>query len=55
MVEIYRVFGMKVIAEWVANEATSNMLKKLGANDGQGYYFDKPAPDFQAEQLKREA
>jgi diguanylate cyclase (GGDEF)-like protein len=46
MVEISRVFGMKVIAEWVENENTRNMLKQLGANYGQGYFFGKPAPDF---------
>ena len=46
MVEISRVFGMKVIAEWVEDEATSIVLKQLGANYGQGYYFGRPAPDF---------
>ena len=46
MVEISRVFGMKVIAEWVENEVTNQVLKQLGVNYGQGYYFGKPAPDF---------
>ena len=46
MVEISCVFGMKVIAEWVEDEATSIVLKQLGANYGQGYYFGRPAPDF---------
>ena len=52
MVEISRVFGMKVIAEWVENETTSNMLKTLGANYGQGYYFGKPAPEFLSGEVK---
>lgn len=46
MVEISRVFEMKVIAEWVEDEATANMLKQMGVSYGQGYYFGKPAPEF---------
>lgn len=51
MVEISRVFGMKVIAEWVENEATKDMLIELGANYGQGYYFGKPTPNLLPPQI----
>jgi diguanylate cyclase (GGDEF)-like protein len=42
MVEISRVFGLKVIAEWVEDRETANMLREFGAHYGQGYYFGKP-------------
>ena len=45
MVEISRVFGMKVIAEWVENAETMSMLKDMGVDYGQGYYFGKPTPE----------
>jgi EAL domain-containing protein (putative c-di-GMP-specific phosphodiesterase class I) len=45
MVEISRVYGMKVIAEWVENAETVNLLKDLGVDYGQGYHFGKPAPE----------
>jgi diguanylate cyclase (GGDEF)-like protein len=43
MVEISRVFEMQVIAEWVEDKSTESLLKQLGVNYGQGYYFGKPA------------
>ena len=46
MVEISRVYGMKVIAEWVENAETVHLLKALGVNYGQGYHFGKPAPEY---------
>jgi diguanylate cyclase (GGDEF)-like protein len=44
MVEISRVLDIKVVAEWVENEAILGMLKNLGVDYGQGYYFGKPEP-----------
>ncbi len=44
MVEISRVFGLKVIAEWVEDKETAEMLHGFGVALGQGYYFGKPAP-----------
>jgi diguanylate cyclase (GGDEF)-like protein len=44
MVEISRVFDMKVIAEWVENREVMDLLKVYGVDYGQGYFFGKPAP-----------
>ncbi|WP_292935311.1 EAL domain-containing response regulator [Noviherbaspirillum sp.] len=43
MVEISRVFGMDVIAEWVEDQETADMLHGFGVALGQGYHFGKPA------------
>lgn len=45
MVEISRVYGMKVIAEWVENKETMSLLAGMGVEYGQGYHFGKPAPE----------
>lgn len=47
MVEISKVFGLTVIAEWVENQATADMLREFGVAMGQGYYFGKPTPLMQ--------
>jgi diguanylate cyclase (GGDEF)-like protein len=44
MVEISRVFGLHVIAEWVEDLETANLLREYGVDFGQGYHFGKPAP-----------
>ncbi|MBI1890422.1 MAG: EAL domain-containing protein [Burkholderiales bacterium] len=44
MVEISRVFGLSVIAEWVEDLETVEMLRELNVAYGQGWYFGKPMP-----------
>ena len=44
MVEVSRVFGLKVIAEWVEDRETAEMLRGFGVAYGQGYYFGKAVP-----------
>jgi EAL domain-containing protein (putative c-di-GMP-specific phosphodiesterase class I) len=44
MVEISKVFGLRVIAEWVEDRETAEMLRDFGVAMGQGYYFGKPVP-----------
>ncbi len=34
--------GIKTIAEWVENESTYNILRDIGVDYSQGYYFGKP-------------
>jgi len=46
MVEISRVFGMQVIAEWVENGEVADLLKIIGVDYGQGYHFGKPNPEI---------
>lgn len=45
MVEISRVYGMKIVAEWVENSAIMSLLKEMGVDYGQGYHFGKPTPE----------
>jgi EAL domain-containing protein (putative c-di-GMP-specific phosphodiesterase class I) len=44
MVEISRVFDLMVIAEWVEDKETEEMLREFSVSYGQGYYFGKPMP-----------
>lgn len=44
MVLIARGLGRKTVAEGVEDAATAAMLKRLGVDYGQGYYFGRPAP-----------
>lgn len=48
MVEISKVFDLKVIAEWVEDKETEEMLREFSVSYGQGYYFGKPMPLAQA-------
>jgi EAL domain-containing protein (putative c-di-GMP-specific phosphodiesterase class I) len=41
-IELAHNMGLKVIAEGIEDEATYNMLKKLGCDMGQGYYMGRP-------------
>lgn len=45
MVEISRVYDMKVVAEWVENDKIAALLGKIGVDYGQGYHFGRPMPD----------
>jgi diguanylate cyclase (GGDEF)-like protein/PAS domain S-box-containing protein len=36
--------GLSVIAEGIENEATAELLLRLGCEHGQGYFFGKPMP-----------
>jgi EAL domain-containing protein (putative c-di-GMP-specific phosphodiesterase class I) len=46
MVELARAFGMKTVAEWVGDEATSQFLIAAGIDYLQGFYYGAPAnPD----------
>lgn len=44
MVEISRVFGLSVIAEWVEDQETVDLLKGFKVEYGQGWHFGKPVP-----------
>jgi diguanylate cyclase (GGDEF)-like protein/PAS domain S-box-containing protein len=44
MVLIARGLGRKTVAEGVEDAATAAMLKRLGVDYGQGYFFGRPMP-----------
>lgn len=39
-----RQLGLSVIAEGIENEATAELLLRLGCEQGQGYFFGRPMP-----------
>ncbi len=45
LVYIAKNYNAKIIAEFVENENVVLILKKLGIEYGQGYYFGKPSED----------
>lgn len=51
IVSMAKDLGMQSVAEGVETEAQLNMLKKMGCNIIQGYYFYKPLSAEKAESL----
>lgn len=49
---VARVMNINTIAEFVENNETCNILKDIGVDYAQGYYFGHPMP-FQAEIMKK--
>jgi diguanylate cyclase (GGDEF)-like protein len=46
--------GLRVVAEGVETERQLTMLRSMGCDDGQGYYFSRPAAADQTTRLLRE-
>lgn len=46
MTEVAHSLGKKVVAEYVEDEATYNLLREYGVDFAQGYYIGKPAPEL---------
>ncbi len=44
LTQMCKDLDMKVVGEYVENKEISNILKQLGIDYGQGYYFGKPSP-----------
>ncbi len=50
MVQIARHFGLSVVAEGVEDRASMELLRSLGCDYGQGYYFSRPLPPQEFEE-----
>ena len=42
--EIARIMGKRTVAEFVGDEATLQLIRKLGIDYAQGFYIGKPGP-----------
>jgi EAL domain-containing protein (putative c-di-GMP-specific phosphodiesterase class I) len=54
VIDLAREQGITTIAECVEDAATADLLRELGADWGQGWYFGKPECEIGAAQLLRE-
>ena len=45
-----KLLGLSVIAEGIESAGTVDLLISMGCNEGQGYYFGRPAPAAEFEQ-----
>ena len=46
IISVAKAFKIKTIAEFVENQKINDILKQMGVDYGQGYYFGKPEEDF---------
>lgn len=51
MISLGRQLGLSMIAEGIEDEGTAELLRRLGCDEGQGYYFGKPVPAAAFERL----
>ena len=48
VVDIARIMGKKTVAEFVGDEQTFELIKKIGIDYAQGYFIGKPAREIVA-------
>ena len=46
IIRMAKAFKIKTIAEFVENQEINDILKQMGVDYGQGYYFGKPEVGF---------
>ena len=44
LIGLGRQLGLSVIAEGIENRASADLLMSMGCEEGQGYFFGRPAP-----------
>ncbi len=54
MIDLAHTLDLEVIAEWVANGRQSALLREMGCDLGQGYYFSEPLPGERVARLLAE-
>ena len=52
IIDFAKMYNIKTVAEFVENEEIFNLVKKLGVDYSQGYYFSKPIPMDQVNKLQ---
>ncbi|SDE24776.1 EAL domain-containing protein [Kordiimonas lacus] len=52
MVMLCRDLGIVTVGEWVETEEHAKLLREMGVDYGQGYFFGKPSPNFLTEPMK---
>ena len=50
-VELAKTFGLKTVAEGVEREEQVRVLREIGCDMGQGYYFGRPVPPEEFERM----
>jgi len=53
MIDLGHTLGMKIVVEGIENEEMADMLRDLGSDYLQGYYFAKPLPAYEFQELIR--
>jgi diguanylate cyclase (GGDEF)-like protein len=53
MIAMAHTLQLKVVAEGVEDEKTANLLQEIGCDYLQGYYYAKPIPAFEFQELIR--
>ena len=51
IISIAKNFDLNIVAEGVENLETAQQLKKMGCDFAQGYYYSKPVPASQVQEL----
>jgi diguanylate cyclase (GGDEF)-like protein/PAS domain S-box-containing protein len=49
-INLTKLLGLSVIAEGIEDRTTADLLKSMGCEEGQGYYFGRPMPAAEFEQ-----
>ena len=49
-INLGKLLGLSVIAEGIEDQATAELLKRMGCEEGQGYHFGPPVPAAEFEQ-----
>jgi EAL domain-containing protein (putative c-di-GMP-specific phosphodiesterase class I) len=49
-ISLGKQLGLSVIAEGIEDHATAELLRSMGCEEGQGYYFGRPMPAAEFEQ-----
>jgi EAL domain-containing protein (putative c-di-GMP-specific phosphodiesterase class I) len=55
-IDLSKLLGLAVVAEGIEDRATADLLRKMGCDQGQGYYYSRPIPvaEFERKYLLNE-